>query len=199
MPLEKLWILQPTLEHHCKDCNSPHTQAHIVKQISIHASWKWQDGRTPSSEWTGLCKLSFYLPVMFFKRVVLQLHSVHPLDMSTIIVFCVFGIAVQMKSAYLKQLSSYQLYTLGVACWEVTWPNDIQTRLCQYIGIPLDRLHWKHNGWCYHPVVSQWQSNVNLHNWNTLGDHWSHKYTGMPLEPHWLMLAPNSVPVAMQC
>ena len=41
----------------------------------------------------------------------------------------------------------------------------------------------------------QWWSSVNLHNWNTLEDHWIHKYTGMPLEPHWLMLTPSGVPV----
>ena len=33
----------------------------------------------------------------------------------------------------------------------------------------------------------------------TLEDHWSHKYTGMPLEPHWLTLAPSDVPMAIQC
>ena len=90
----------------------------------------------------------------------------------------------------------------------MTWPNDLQTRFCQYTGIPLIRPHWKttgatgtlgchwnHTGWCLHPVVFQWRSSVNLHNWNTLEDHWSHRYTGMPLEPHWLMLAPSGVPV----
>ena len=78
MPMEKLWLLQPTLDHHWKDCNSPHTQAHIVKQSSTHASLKWQDGRTPSSKWTGLCKFSFYLeftalqkiPILLFKRLI---------------------------------------------------------------------------------------------------------------------------------
>ena len=32
-------------------------------------------------------------------------------------------------------------------------------------------------------MVSQWQSSVSLHNWNTLEDHW--KATGKPLEDHW--------------
>ena len=32
-------------------------------------------------------------------------------------------------------------------------------------------------------MVSQWRSSVNLHNWNTLEDHW--KATGRPLEAHW--------------
>ena len=47
-------------------------------------------------------------------------------------------------------------------------------------------------------MVFQWRSSVNLHNWNTLEDHWSHThtlsqctlagpvYTGMSLECHWL-------------
>ena len=43
--------------------------------------------------------------------------------------------------------------------------------------------HWNHIGWCLHPVVSQWRSSVNLHNWNTLEHHW--KATGTPLEDHW--------------
>ena len=111
-------------------------------------------------------------------------------------IFCVFGAASEMKSVELKQLSPYQLYTKGVVtCWEVTYPNDLQTRFCQYTGTPLDHCHWNYTGWCWHPVVFQWRSSVNLHNWNTLEDHWSHKYIGMPLEPRWLMLAPSGDPV----
>ena len=56
---------------------APHTQKHIVKHSSFHASLKWQNRGTPSSNWTGLCKFSFYLeftalrriPVLFFKCV----------------------------------------------------------------------------------------------------------------------------------
>ena len=98
-------ILQGTLEHHWKSLieTSPHwnatgetltiaaytetplvglwkpthIQAHIVKQSSIHASLKLQDGGTTSSKWIGLCKSSLYLeftalqgiPVLLFKRV----------------------------------------------------------------------------------------------------------------------------------
>ena len=43
----------------------------------------------------------------------------------------------------------------------MTWPHNLQTRFCLYTGIPLDSLHWNHTGWCYHPMVSQWQSSVN--------------------------------------
>ena len=55
--------------------------------------------------------------------------------------------------------------------------------------------HWNHTGWCYHTVVFQWRSSVNLHNWNTLEDHW--KATERPLEAHWLPTILSSV--ALQC
>ena len=51
--------------------------------------------------------------------------------------------------------------------------------------------HWNHTGWCRHPVVCQWRSSVNLHNWNTLEDHW--KATGSTLATKILS------PVAFQC
>ena len=71
-----------------------------------------------------------------------------------------------------------------VACWEVTWPNDdIHTRRFQYTGTPLGILHWNHTGWGYRPVVFQWQSSVNFHNWNILDHHW--KTTERSLEAHW--------------
>ena len=44
-------------------------------------------------------------------------------------------------------------------------------------------------------MVSRWRSSVNLHNWNTLADHW--KATGRPLEAHWLPTILS--PVAFQC
>ena len=55
--------------------------------------------------------------------------------------------------------------------------------------------HWNTTGWCQHPVVFQWRSSVNLHNWNTLEDHW--KAIGRPLEAHWLPTILS--PVAYRC
>ena len=104
MPLETLWQFSPTLGHQWKNLvespshrdaaeetltivaytgtpleglQQPHTQAHIVKQSSIRFSLKLQDGRRPSSKWTGVCKFSFYLvftapqwiPVLLLKHV----------------------------------------------------------------------------------------------------------------------------------
>ena len=123
------------------------------------------------------------------------LHSVHALDMSTIIVFVYLGL--QYK-CYLLSSNKFR-HTSGGYMLEGTWPNDLQTRRSQYTGMAMDRLTWNYTGWCYRLVAFQWQFGVNLHNWNTLEDRWSHKYTGMPLEPYWLMLAPSGIPVAIEC
>ena len=91
-PLEELW--QPT--------NAP---AYMAKQNSTHTSLKWQDGRTPISKWTCLCKVILYLeftalqwiPVLLLTHVSTStslcacLWYVHHYS------FCVFGVASQMK------------------------------------------------------------------------------------------------------
>ena len=90
-----------------------------------------------------------------------------------------FDDVIMSNEISLAQILPCQLYAKGIACWEVTWPNDPQTRCCGCTGIPLDRLHWNYNGWCYHQVVFQWQSRAHhLHNWNIME---------RPLEPqeHW--------------
>ena len=54
-----------------------HIPAYINKHGSTHANLKWQDHRTLSSKWIGLCKFSFYLkftalqciPVLLFQCV----------------------------------------------------------------------------------------------------------------------------------
>ena len=185
-------------------------------QSSIHASLKRQDGGTPVSKWTGLCIFSLYLeftalqwiPVLLLTHVSTSTSLCAFLWCGHHYSFCVFGVASHMKSVEFKQLSPYQLFTEGVACWDVTWPNDPQTRFCQYTGMPLDRPHWKttgaistlgchwnNTGWCQHPVVFQWRSSVNLHNWNTLEDHWSHKYTGTTLDDASTQRYPSGDPV----
>ena len=69
-----------------------------------------------------------------------------------------------------------------------------------HTGRPLEpQVHWDATGTTLADASTQWCSSVNLHNWNTLEDHWNHKYTGITLKPQWLMLAPSGVPVAIQC
>ena len=108
MPLEKLQLLQPTLEHHWRDCDSPHTPRHIYlsMQSSIHASLKWQDGGTLVSKWTGLCIFSLYLeftalqwmPVLLFTHVSTSILFCVCLWYEHHYSFCVFGVTSQMKS-----------------------------------------------------------------------------------------------------
>ena len=75
MQLDNLSWKCPTLECHWRNSSfcslhwnttggtvTAHTRpAHIVKQSSIHASMKWQDGGTPTIKWLGICKCSLYL------------------------------------------------------------------------------------------------------------------------------------------
>ena len=81
---------------------------------------------------------------------------------------------------------------------DLTWwpPNQTLSVHWNATGQTALEPHWL---MLYRPVAFQWQPGVNLHNGNTLEDHWSHKYTGMPLEPQWLMIAPSGIPVAIQC
>ena len=104
-PLEGLW--QPT-----------HAQIHKVKQSSTHASLKWQDGGTPVSKWTGLCKFSLYLEFTALQwiPVLLLTHLSTSTSLCACLWYehhyslCVFGVASQTKSVKRKELSSYQLY-----------------------------------------------------------------------------------------
>ena len=83
-----------------------HAPAHIVKQSSIHVSLKWQDGGTPTSNWTGICKFSLYLEftALPWISVLLLTHvSISTLPCACLwyqhhYSFCVFGVASQLKS-----------------------------------------------------------------------------------------------------
>ena len=186
--------LQGTLEHHWKNlvetaphCNATeetltfaaytgtpleglyqptHTQAHIVKQSSSHASLKWQDGGTTSSKWACLCKCSLYLEFTALQWIpVLPLTLVSTsCDMNTIRVFVHLGLQVKWN-----QFSSN---------------NSHHTSCCIHKGLHVGK--WP-------DLMTSKPDSVS-----TLEDHWDRAYTGMPLEPHWLMLAPSGVPVAIQ-
>ena len=109
-PLNKRNWNCPTLECHWGDYNSPHTiQAHIVKQSSIHASLKWQDGGTQGTSGQISVNLAFTWSLLLStvyqfcssNMWLVQHHFVHALDISTIIAFVYLGL--QYK---LNQLSS---------------------------------------------------------------------------------------------
>ena len=72
--------------------------------VSKHVSGK--------SDFTWSLLLSSAYQFCFSGVWLLEHHSVHVLDMSTIIVFLCIWVAVQMKPALLKGLSPYQTYCM---------------------------------------------------------------------------------------
>ena len=135
-------------------------------QVSVNSTFTWS---------LLLCNTYWF----FSSNVwVLQHHSVHALVMRTIIVFV--HLRLPFKWNQLISNSSCHTSCIHKGLRAGKWPH-LMIRCCQYTGIPLDKLHWNHTGWWYRPMVFQWQSSVILHNWNTLEDHWSHKYSVMPL------------------
>ena len=158
--------------------------------------------RTPSSKWTGPCKFSFYLgyaalqyiPVLLFKRVSTSTSLCACLGYEHHYTFVYLGL--QYKWNQPRSNNSCHTNCIHKGLHAGKWPDPMTSKPDALITLGY---HWNHTGWCYRPVAFQWQSSVNMHNWNTPEDHWSHKYIGMLLEPpHWLMLAHSGIPVAIQ-
>ena len=107
---------------------------------------------------------------------VLQHHSVHAFDMSTIIVFVYLGL--QIKWNQFSSSNSHHTSCIHNGLHAEKWP-DLMTSEADSVSAL--GYHWtEHTGRPGRPLEPQ-------------------DYTGMPLEPHWLMLAPSGVPVAIQC
>ena len=100
--------------------------------------------------------------------------------------FCVFGSKDQTTLTILVACISGCMLRSDRTCWppnqmlSVHWDATGQTRL---------EWHWL----MLSSSCLLTQSRAHLHNWNTLEDQWSHKYNGIPLKPHWLMLARRSL------
>ena len=118
-------------------------------QVSVDSAFTW-------SSW--LCNAYRFCS---WNVWILQHHSVHALDMSSIKVFVYLGL--QFK-------------------WNQLSPNNSRHTSCLHKGLHAGSgrsLNPQVHDDATHPVVSQWQSGVNLHNGNTLEDHW--KLTGNTL------------------
>ena len=134
-------------------------------------------------------------------------YSVYAIDMSTIIVFVYLGL--QIKWNQFSSNKSHHTSCIHMGSHAGKWPDlmtskpdsvsTLRYHWTDHTGPLEQQVHWDATGTTLADASTQWRSSVNLHNWNTLEDHWSHKYTAMPLEPHWLKLAPSGVPVAIQC
>ena len=146
-----------------------HAPAHMIKQSSILGSLKWQDGGTPISKWTGLCKVSLYMEftVLQWVPILLLTH----VSTSTSLCACLWyehhynfeylGLQVNWNQFSSNNSHHPSCIHKEAACYEVTWLNGLQTRLSQYTGVPLDKAHWfttgatstlgchwNHTGWC---------------------------------------------------
>ena len=148
------------------------------------------------SAFTWILPLSNAYQLCSWNVWVLHHHYVNALDMNTIIVFCVLGL--QYKWNQLNSNNHTGCIHKGLHAGN--WP-DLITSKPDALSTP--GYHWNHAGWCYRPVVFQWQSSVH---WDATGTtltdastQWypsgNPVYTGMPLDPHWLMLAPSGIPV----
>ena len=120
--------------------------------------------------------------------------------------FCVFGVTWNQLSSNNSHHTSCIRKGSHAGKWPdlmTSKPDSVSTlgyHWTDHTGRPLEpQVHWNATGTTLADASTQWRSSVNWHNWNTLEDHWSHKYTGMPLEPHWMMLAPSGISVAIQC
>ena len=114
---------------------------------------------------------------------VLQHHCVHALDMSTIIIFLYLGF--QYKWNQLCANNSCHTSGIQKGLHAGKWP-DLMTwwppnQTLQYTGMPLNRLHCNHTGWCYRPVVFQWQSRLNC----IIGTPWKTTGATSTLGCHW--------------
>ena len=169
--------LQGTLEHHCKKLvetlhwnanvenmtiaayigaplaileKPSHTQAHIVKQISIHASLKWQDGGTPVGKWTGLLKFRFHLEftalqcilILLLKRASISCEYV--LNMSTAI-FCVY-LGLQFKWNQFSSNNSHHTSCIHKALHTWKWP-DLMPRVSEKFHFFVRSSCWARLGW----------------------------------------------------
>ena len=142
---------------------------------------------------------------------VLQHFSVHAFDMSTVIVFVYLGFQVNWNQ--FSSNNPHHTSCIHKGSHAGKWPDLMTSKpdsvstlgyhWTYHTGRPLEpQVHWDATGTTLADASTQWCSSgdpVLICIIGTLEDHWSHKYIGMPLEPHWLMLAPSGVPVAIQC
>ena len=180
MPLEKLWLSQPTLEHHWRDCNSGQQAASW--QVSANSAFTWS---------LLLCNGYQFCSSNVW---VFQHRSMHALDMSTIIVLVYLGL--KFKWNQLSSNNSCHTSCIHKGFLAGKWPdlmtfkpdsaNTLGYQLTDYTGTTLA------------DAITQWCPSGNpvlICIIRTLQDHW--EATGIPLEAPWLPTI--LTPVAFHC
>ena len=179
MAPEKHWLLQPILEH----------QVNTIKQSSIHARLKWQDGGTPSSKRTGLCKFSFYLEfialqcirVLLFKRVSTSVSHCACVGYEHHYRFSVFGLQFKWK-----QLISYKYH--HTSCKELHVAKRPDLMNSEPDAVSTLGFHWTdHTGTTLANHINQWSSSGDPElSFCIIGTHWKITGTTSTLECHWV-------------
>ena len=159
------------------------------------------NGGTTSSKWTGLCKFRFYCNGYQFCSSnvwVLQHHHVHALVISTIIFFVCLGL--QFEWNRLSSNNSRHTHCIHKGLHAGKWP-DLMTSKPDSVSTL--GYHWTDYTWTtLADAITQWSPSGNpvlISIIELTVNHWSHKYTGMLLEPHWLILASTLRCLAIQC
>ena len=180
-----------------------HTQVHIVMQGSIHASLKWQNGGTTSSKWTGLCKFSFYCSAMDTSSVLqtceyFNITMCMPWLLAPLYFFVCLGL--QFEWNQLSSNNSRHTHCIHKGLHAGKWP-DLMTSKPDSVSTL--GYHWTDYTWTtLADAITQWSPSGNpvlISIIELTVNHWSHKYTGMLLEPHWLILASTLRCLAIQC
>ena len=135
---------------------------------------------------------------------VLQHHSVHAFDMSTIIVFVYLGL--QVKWNQFSSTNSHHTSCIHKRSHAGKWPDLMTSKpdavstlgyhWTDHTGRPLEtQVHWDATGTTLADTSTQWCSSGNPVLICIIGTHW--KTTGSTLETHWLPTFLS--PVAFQC
>ena len=135
MPLEKLWPLKPTLEHHWMDCNNSHTPMRILlsrlasmpvwnDRVVVHQAASGEVSVNSAFTW-GLLLCNAY---QFYSSNlwVLRHHSVHALDMSTIKVFVYLGL--QFKWNQLSSNNARHTNCIHERLHAGNWPDRMASK-----------------------------------------------------------------------
>ena len=164
-------------------------------QSSIHASLKWQDGGTPVSKWTGLCIFSLYLEFTALQWIpVLQHHSVHVFDMSTIIV--IVYLRLQVKWNQFSSTNSHHTSCIHKGSHAAKWPGLMTSKpdsvstlgyhWTDHTGRPLEpQAHWDATGTTLADANTQWCSSGDPVLICIIGTHWKTTGATSTLGCHW--------------
>ena len=142
----------------------------------------------------------------------LQHHAVHAFDMSTIIGFVYLGLQVKLNQ--FSSNNSHHTRCIQKGSHAGKWPGLMTSKpdsvstpgyhWTDHTGRPLEpQVHWDATGTTLADANTQWCSSGDSVLICIIGTHW--KTTGATStlachwKPHWLMLAPSGVPVAIQC